>query len=212
MTNPVQNEDAVVVKFTETVSTLALLNIYWLVSALLVVPLFAATEAVFYCMNRYVKDRETRFGHTFFSYVKRNLFSSFKRQVLPVMVLIVAFMDTLVIYFMPIDSVIRSLLLGIFLILTLLVFMLFMYQLVFLFSEDSASKPLKRLKARVVQAYVTVIRYPQYTFTLILILFVYLLISLYFVPMLFFFGLSFPAYCFTYVTLNKLDKKSHRMD
>ncbi|MER2063122.1 MAG: DUF624 domain-containing protein, partial [Alkalibacterium sp.] len=194
MTNPVKNEEALVVKFTETVSTLALLNIYWVLSALLVLPIFSATEAVFYCLNRHVETRETKFGRVFFSYVKNNLFSSLKRQGLPILVLLIAILDTLVIYNLPTTSALRSLLLGVFIVLSLLICFIFMYQLAYLFSSNRKGQS---VKARFLQALYAVIRYPQYSFSLVLVLLTYTLIALYFVPMLIFFSLSFPAYCFT---------------
>jgi len=209
MTDPAKNEEAVVVKFTETVSTLALLNTYWLVSALFILPLFSATEALFYCVKRHVDTRETGLSRVFFTYVKDNLFKSLKRQVLPLLVLSVTFLDTLVIYTLPLEPVLRSLLLGIFLLLSLLAYSLFMYQLVILFSEG---KHTQTLKNRVIKSFFAVVRYPQYSLSLLLILTVYVLTGLYFVPMLIFFGLSFPAYCYTIIFSKKLTQKSHRMD
>lgn len=207
MADPARDEEAWVVKVTETVSTLALLNLYWLISSLLIVPAFAATEALFHCVHEHVENRRSGLGREFFSYVKTNLISSFKRQIIPILVLLLVLLDTVVIYFMPSDSLLKSVGLGMFLIISILIYFIFMYQLAILFSDTKK----EALKWRALQSFYTVLSYPQYTGALVLILITYVLLSLYFVPLFFFFGLSFPAYCFTYVLRNKVNQKSHRM-
>ncbi|GEK90583.1 DUF624 domain-containing protein [Alkalibacterium kapii] len=204
-----KNEKAVVVKFTETFSTLAVLNVYWLFCALFILPLFSATEAVFYCINKYMEEGETEFRQIFFHYVKSNWFKSFKRHILPFMILLVTILDALVIYFSPMHGAMRSLMLGIFLLMSILAFFLFMYQLSVMLLDNGTEKT---MKYRMLKALFIIMRYPHYTLALFLTLFVYLLIALYFVPMLIFFVVSFPAYCFTYVILKKINQKSHRME
>ena len=207
MTEPVKNEEALVVKVTETVSTMALLNLYWLVSSLLIVPIFSATEALFYCVNQHVTDRKTGFFKEYFGYVKANMITSMKRQSVPFLILLIVIVDTVVIFMMPAESLLKSLGIGMFSVLSVLVYFIFMYQLAYLFFKNRKDL----LKKRVLAALYTVLRYPQYTVGMILVLIVYVLLSLYFVPMLIFFGLSFPAYCFTFVLINKVSQKSHRM-
>jgi len=184
---------SVVVTFTEYVSGLAQLNVLWLLSSLLILPLFAATEAVFYCVTLLIKQEPFPIWKTFKNYVKANLWSSIGRGA-PFFILgLVMLVDAFVISVMPDTNTIRPFLMGALIVLSIVFLFLFFYHHVAVIDRKDT------LKKRVLTALIYTGRYPLYSLGLVAVLLSQVLLSLYFVPLLFFFSLSFPAFCFTIV-------------
>lgn len=190
-----------VVTFTEYFSQLALLNVLWVLSVLLIFPLLAGTEAVFYCVSKMVNKETFSISSTFYTYVKENMWKSVKRVLPYVILFLILLVDGLIVFSMPETSVWRSLLSGSLISVSLLLFFLFFYHQTYFFSTNH------RLKNRLLLSLYSIFRYPHYTVGITLLLLGQLALSLYFVPLFFFFSLSFPAFYFK-VFGEKIIKKS----
>ena len=179
-----------VVTFTEYFSQLALLNLLWVLSAVLIFPIFAGTEAVFHCVSKMGDKEIVSLSSTFYQYVKENLWQSVKRVLLYFILFAILMMDGLIVLSMPETSVWRSLLMGSLIIVSLLLFYLFFYHQTYFFSTGHP------LKNRLLLSLYSIFRYPHYTLGITLLLIGQLALSLYFIPLFFFFSLSFPAFYF----------------
>lgn len=188
-----ERDKSIVVTFTTYFSGLAQLNVLWLLSSLLILPLFAATEAVFYCVTLFIKQIPFPIGKTFKDYVKANLWSSIGRGAPFFILFLVMLVDAFVLVIMPNTNTIRPFLMGALIVLSIVfLFLFFFHHVAVIDKKDS-------LKERVIAAMSCIGRYPFYSLGLVAVLLSQVLLSLYFVPLFFFFSLSFPAFCFTLV-------------
>lgn len=181
-----------VVTFTEYFSQLALLNVLWVLSAILIFPLLAGTEAVFHCVSKIVNKETFSLSATFYQYVKENLWKSVKRMLPYFILFLILIIDGLTVFSMPDTSVWRSLLIGSLISVSLLVFYVFFYHQTYFFSTGH------KLKNRLLLSLYSIFRYPHYTAGIALLLLGQIALSLYFIPLFFFFSLSFPAFYFKY--------------
>lgn len=198
-----EGDKSAIVVFTEYFSFLALINLLWLLASILIVPVFAATEAVFHCISRKMGGSSFKLKAEFVSYLETNIWSSYKRGAPLALLLIILIIDAIIVFQMPQELVLRSILLGAIIVLSILFLFLFFYSYARLVIREES------LKERLVLSLRNTIKYPHYSLGLLLMMGVQVGLSLYFVPLFFFFTLSFPAFLFIF-TDKKIEEKNQR--
>lgn len=199
-----RNKSAIVV-FTEYFSFLALINLLWLLASILIVPVFAATEAVFHCISRKMGGSSFKLKAEFVSYLETNIWSSYKRGAPFGLLLIILIIDAIIVFQMPQELALRSVLLGALIVLSVLFLYVFFYSYARLVTREEC------LKERLVLSLRNTIKYPHYSLGLLLMMAVQVGLSLYFVPLFLFFTLSFPAFLFIY-TNKRIEEKNQRQN
>ncbi|GEN50446.1 DUF624 domain-containing protein [Alkalibacterium pelagium] len=199
----VEGDKSAIVVFTEYFSFLALINLLWLLASILIVPVFAATEAVFHCISRKISGSSFKLKAEFVSYLETNIWSSYKRGAPFALLLIILIIDAIIVFQMPQELALRSILLGAIIVLSILFLFLFFYSYARLVIREES------LKERLVLSLRNTIKYPHYSLGLLLMMGVQVGLSLYFVPLFFFFTLSFPAFLFIF-TNKKIEEKNQR--
>lgn len=195
------DEKSVAVMFADYFSFLAVLNLMWVLTSLLIIPISASTEAVFRCINKKLRDEKVNWKKDYFEYVKKNIWSSIKRGWAFFLVFLILIMDGLILFQMPENSNIRSLFAGALVIISILFVFIFFYYYSFLTITTS------RVKERLIISLIYSVRYPHYSIGILIILIAQIGLSLYFVPLLFFFSMSFPAFLFLYTVLKISEKQ-----
>lgn len=195
-----------IVVFTEYFSFLALINILWLLASILIVPVFAATEAVFYCISKKIGGSSFKLKAEFVSYLETNIWSSYKRGAPFALLLVILIIDAIIVFQMPQNLALRSILMGALIVLSILFLFLFFYSYARMIIREEP------LKDRVVFSLRNTIRYPHYSLGLLLMMAVQVGLSLYFVPLFIFFTLSFPAFLFIYTNKRIQDRNQRRRD
>lgn len=194
------DEKSVAVMFTDYFSFLAVLNLMWVLTSLLIIPISASTEAVFRCINKKLRDEKVNWKKDYFEYVKKNIWSSIKRGWAFFLVFLILILDGVILFQMPENSNIRSLFAGALVIISILFVFIFFYYYAFLTITTS------QVKERLIISLIYSVRYPHYSIGILIILIAQIGLSLYFVPLLFFFSISFPAFLFLY-TVFKISEK-----
>lgn len=195
------DEKSVAVMFADYFSFLAVLNLMWVLTSLLIIPISASTEAVFRCINKKLRDEKVNWKKDYFEYVKKNIWSSIKRGWAFFLVFLILIMDGLILFQMPENSNIRSLFAGALVIISILFVFIFFYYYAFLTITTS------QVKERLIISLIYSVRYPHYSIGILIILIAQIGLSLYFVPLLFFFSMSFPAFLFLYTVLKISEKQ-----
>ncbi|MCC5895680.1 MAG: DUF624 domain-containing protein [Alkalibacterium sp.] len=186
-----EEKTSALVVFTEYFSFLAVLNLLWVLTSLLIIPIFASTEAVFYCINKRIRQEKVSWKIDYIGYVKANIWGSMKRGWVFLFIGLVLVADGLILFLMPEEMIVRPFLLGALFIFSLLfIFIIFYFYTLLVHTHYS-------FKTRVVYSFIYSIRFPHYSIGIVLLLTAQLIVSLFFVPLFVFFGLSFPALLFT---------------
>lgn len=202
----VEGDKSAIVVFTEYFSFLALINLLWLLGSILIIPVFAATEALFHCINKKIGGSSFKLKAEFVSYLETNIWSSYKRGAPFALLLVILIIDAIIVLQMPQELALRSILLGALIVLSILFLFLFFYSYARLVIREEP------LKERIIYSLRNTIKYPHYSLGLLLMMTVQIGLSLYFVPLFLFFSLSFPAFLFIYTNKRIQDKNQRRKD
>lgn len=190
-----------IVVFTDYFSFLAVLNSLWILSSLLVFPIFSATEAVFYCISKKLMGRTVSWRLDYMGYVKNNMWISFKRGWPFLIIFTLLIVDGMILIQMPDDLIIRPILMGALAVLSVLTLFICFYSYSYLVMTHLNARQ------RIMKSFLTTIKQPHYSAGIVIILIAQLGLSLFFVPLFFFFSLSFPVFLFLYA-VHKIDQKS----